>query len=181
MIEDSAELEKQQEREKAKAALEYIMPLLEKNHLRWCISGSLALQLYGVNRPIEAIDIDVESSRDNPEFQALLKEVEDHVELPFQLWKDKNYDNWVTDVVVGGQLLSICDTADLKMFNSQGEAVLFYPEGKIPDPVMVEFEGLQLPLAPKESVLRMRKALAHKKPSEEHDISEMERIINEPT
>ena len=53
------------------------------------------------------------------------------------------------DVVIDGQLLSICDTADLKLFNKEtGQYELFYPNG-IPDPVIIEFEGLQLPVAPK--------------------------------
>lgn len=129
--------------------IRYIMPLLEKYNLKWCIAGGFACYLYGVNRPIEAIDIDIEVERDDPGFQSLIEEVKPDTELPFQLWIDQNYDNWVMDVVINGQLLSICDTPDLKLFNKEtGQYELFYPDG-IPEPHMMEFEGLRLPIAPK--------------------------------
>lgn len=164
-------------RQKAITALEYIIPLLKKYHFRWCISGSLACHLYGVKRPITAIDIDVETTKDDPNFKHLLNDVREHTQLPFQLWIDKNYDNWVTNVVINGQILSICTTQELKLFNKQkGEYELFY-QGEIPEPVIVKFDSLRIPLAPKESVLRMKEALAVKKGVDEKDIKSMKRII----
>ncbi len=154
------------------------MPLLDKHKLKWCISGGFACYLYDVDRPIEAIDLDVEADKDDPEFQGLIEDVKPYTELPFQLWIDNNYDNWVMDVVVDDQLLSICDTKHLKLFNKEtGNSELFYPEGKIPEPVMMEFESMQLPIAPKESVLRMRQAIPFPKEAEVKDIEGMERII----
>lgn len=163
---------------KAKAALEYIMPLLKKYNFKWCISGSLACYLYGVKRPITAIDIDVETTKDDPNFKKLLEEVKEFTKLPFQLWIDKNYDNWVTDVVVNGQYLSICSTKELKLFNKEtGKYELFYKNG-IPTPVLFGFEGLKIPLAPIDSVLRMRQSLAHKKGVIEKDIKALQRLIH---
>lgn len=162
---------------KAVAALKYIVPLLKKYNFKWCISGSLACRLYGVKRSIGTIDIDVETTKGDPKFKSLLEDVKEYTKLPFQLWVDKNYDNWVTDIVVNGQYLSICTTKELKMFNrNTGKYELFYRNG-IPDPVIVDFEGLKIPLAPKESILRMRQALAYKKKVHEMDIKTMQRII----
>lgn len=164
-------------RQKAITALEYITSLLERYNFRWCISGSLACNLYGVKRPITAIDIDVETTKDDPKFKQLLNDVHEHTRLPFQLWIDKNYDNWVTNVVINGQLLSICTTQELKLFNKEtGIYDLFYKNG-IPDPVFVEFGNLRIPLSPRKSVLRMKEALAHKKGVDLKDIKSIRRII----
>ncbi|MEK6898199.1 MAG: hypothetical protein AABX28_02465 [Nanoarchaeota archaeon] len=63
------------EREKkAIAALEYIMPILKKYKLQWCISGNFAYYLYGVERPIGNIDIDIEADRDDKNFKKLVEE-----------------------------------------------------------------------------------------------------------
>jgi hypothetical protein len=164
--------------QKAVQGLAYILPLLKKYKFKWCISGSLACYLYGVKRSIGGIDFDIETTHDDPKFKMFLEEVRDFTKLPFQLWIDKNYDNWVTDIVVNGQYLSVCTTAELKMFNKKtGQYELFYKNG-IPNPVLVEFEGLQLPLAPIESVLKMRQALAYKKGVIEKDIKSLQRIID---
>ncbi len=160
---------------KAVVALKYIMPLLKKYNFRWCISGSLACRIYGVQRLIG--DIDIEISKDDPRFKRFTEDVKEYTRLPFQLWIDKNYNNWVMDIVYNNQLLSICSTHDLKLFNKNlGTYEVFYKNG-IPDPVLVNFEGLQLPLAPQESVLKMKQALAYPKAVELKDIREIQRII----
>lgn len=164
--------------QKVVVALKYIMPILKKYNFRYCISGSLACHLYGVKRPITAIDIDVETTKDDPKFQQLLEDVKEYTKLPFQLWISKNYDNWITDVVINNQYLSICTTKELKLFNTETEKYeLFYKNGTIPDPVLVTFEGLKIPLAPIQSVLRMREALAQKKGVIEKDIKGLRSII----
>lgn len=165
-------------KQKAVAALKYIMPLLKKYNFKWCISGGLACFLYGVKRPITAIDIDVETTKDDPQFKKFIEDVKAYTKLPFQLWVDKNYDNWVMDVVINGQLLSICTTQELKLFNKDsGKYELFYKNG-IPQPIIINFEGLKIPLAPKESVLRMRQAIAYKKGVHEKDIKALQKIVD---
>lgn len=177
MVNEEKETGRSLEVERAANALQYIIPLLEKNNLSWCISGGFACFLYGVKRPIEAIDIDVDISKDDPRFQTFIEEVKPYTELPFQLWIDQNYDNWVMDVVFDEQLLSICNTPDLKLLNKDtNQYELFYPNG-IPSPVIMKFEGLQLPVAPRESVLKMKQALAIKKDIDRVDISGMEQLL----
>lgn len=164
-------------REKAAAALRYILPLLKNHDLCWCISGGFACYLYGVDRPIQAIDLDVDIDKDDPRFQELIEDVKPFTKLPFQRWVDKNYDNWVMDVVIDNQLLSICDTLHLKLFNKQtGKYELFYKDG-MPNPTIIEFEKLQLRVAPKDNVFRMKGSLAHKKAIDNVDISGMKRLI----
>jgi hypothetical protein len=159
------------------AALNYILPILEKYKLHWCLSGPLAFYIYGVDCPINSIDIDIEIDKDDPKFQSLIKDVKPFTQLPFQLWIDENYDNWVMNVIINKKMLSLCTTPDLKLFNKEsGKYELFYPHG-IPKTSMVEFEGLKLPVAPKELVLKMRQALAYKKVADEKMISNLEKLL----
>ena len=164
--------------EKAEVALKYIIPLLKKHNFKWCISGSFACHLYGVKRPIGNIDIDVEANEKDDDFRSLVSDVKRYTTLQFQLWIDKNYNNWVMDVVVSDQLLSICSTKNLKLFNKEkSEYELFYKNGKIPTPRIFSFRNLKIPISPPEYVIRMKEALAVKKQADKKDISEMRKLL----
>ena len=164
--------------EKAEIALKYIMSLLKKYNFKWCISGSFACYLYGVKRPIGNIDIDVEADEKDKEFRSLVHDVKKYTTLPFQLWIDKNYDNWVINVVVNSQLLSVCSTKNLKLFNKEkNQYELFYKNGNLPTPRILSFHGLKIPISPPEYVIRMKEALAVKKQADKNDISEMKKLL----
>jgi hypothetical protein len=165
--------------EKAEVALKYIVPLLKKYNFKWCISGSFACYLYGVKRSIGDIDIDVEADEKDKDFRSLVNDVKQYTDFPFQLWIDKNYDNWVINVVVRDQLLSICPTRNLKLFNKEkGEYELFYENGEIATPRIFSFRDIKIPISPPEYVIRMKEALAVKKQADKRDISEMKRLLN---
>ena len=160
-------------------ALRYIISFLRKYKLRWLISGGFACYLYGVKRPIGDIDIDIEADKDDENFKKFIEDVKEFTKFPFQLWIDKNYDNWVMNVVVSGQLLSICSTKNLKLFNKEkGEYELFYENGKIPTPRIFSFRDLKIPISPPEYAIRMKEALAIKKQADKKDISEIKRLLN---
>ncbi len=162
---------------KAAQALQYIIPILEQQHLKWVISGGFACYLYGVKRPIGDIDIDVEADKDDEAFQQLVAAVKEYTAFPFQLWIDGNYDNWVMNVEIDGQVLSICSTENLKLFNAAaGQYEVFYQDG-IPQPEMITFMGMSLPVSPKPWVIKMKEALAHKEAIDQTDIAEMKQLV----
>lgn len=163
--------------EKARSALKYIIPILKKYDFKWIISGGFACYLYGVKRPIGDIDIDVEADKDDKKFKEFVEEVKEFATFPFQLWIDKNYDNWVMNVEIDGQVLSICSTENLKLFNKEsGQYEIFYKRG-VPKPVIILFKDLKLPISPKKWVIQMKEALAKKKPIDRKDISEMKKLM----
>lgn len=163
--------------ERAYSALRYVTPFLKKRRLKWLISGGFACYLYGVKRPIGDIDIDIEADKDDENFKKIIEDVKEFTKFPFQLWIDKNYDNWVMNVVVSGQVLSICSTKNLKFFNKKsGRYEVFYKKG-IPDPEMIGFNDLQIPLLPKSLVIKMKEGLAKKKQIDKNDIVEMKKLI----
>ena len=160
----------------ALAALKYLVPILAKYPFRWCISGGFACHVYGVSRPIEEIHIDLEVDKDDPRFADFLREVRPFTTLPFQIWVDQNYDHYVMEVTVDHCILSICPTKNLHMFDrGTGKTKLFYKNG-IPQPERVVFEGLTLPLLPKQWVIKMKQALVKKRARDRSDIVAMERL-----
>jgi len=120
------------DKEKALVALKYITPLLGKYNFRWCISGGFACYVFGVKRPIPDIDIDIEADKDDVKFRSFLGDVKQFTTFPFQRWitVDKNYDNYVMEVTIDNQVLSICSTQNLKLLNKEsGKYELFYKNG----------------------------------------------------
>lgn len=63
------------EQQKAHEALSFIIPILDKLNLRWCITGGFACYAYGVPRNLTDIDIDIEVSKDDPAFTEFLLKV----------------------------------------------------------------------------------------------------------
>ncbi|MBI4004885.1 hypothetical protein HY358_01980 [Candidatus Roizmanbacteria bacterium] len=83
------------------------------------------------------------------------------------------------EVTVDNQVLSICTSQNLKLLNiDSGKYELFYKNG-IPDPEIVFFEGIELPLSPKEWVIKMKQAFVKKKAIDRRDISGMQRLLLE--
>src|SRR3989344_2348186 len=145
---------------KAITALKYVIPFIEKYGFKWCISGGFACYLYGVNRTIGDIDIDIETDKEDENFKKFVEDVKEFTTYPFQLWVDENYDNWVMEITIENQKLRICSTKNLKLFNKKSDKYdLFYKRG-IPKPTIISFNGLKLPISPKEWVLKMKETLA---------------------
>ena len=168
---------KMKREENVAVALKYIIPFLKKYNFKGCISGGFACYLYGVNRPVDEIHIDIELDKDDKKFKSFIEDVKEFTTYSFQYYKDKNYDHYVMEITVNDFILSICTTKNLKMFNKHGKSDLFYKKG-IPKSDIVLFRGLQLPLLSKEKVIEMKDALAVKKEIDIKDISEMRKILN---
>ncbi len=86
--------DKVQERQQAKSALAYIIPILEKYKFRWVITGGFACYVYGIDRLLTDIDIDIDTDKDIQEFKSFLEEVETYISQPLENFVDENYDNF---------------------------------------------------------------------------------------
>ncbi len=159
-------------------ALKYITPLLKKHSLRWLISGGFACYLYGIKGPIGDIDIDVEASKDDIKFKLFVKDIKKFTTYPLQLWVDKNYDNWVMEVIVSKQKLSICPIKNLKLFNKTTSKYELFYKNSIPKPKTIIFRDLKLPTSPENWVIKMKERLAKKKQRDKDYIIGMRKLIN---
>ncbi len=87
-------MDKKPERLKAKTALSFIIPLLEKYKFKWVITGGFACYVYGVDRLLTDIDIDIEASKDSQEFQKFYEDVKTFITQPLENFIDENYNNY---------------------------------------------------------------------------------------
>ncbi|MEK6898198.1 MAG: hypothetical protein AABX28_02460 [Nanoarchaeota archaeon] len=78
---------------------------------------------------------------------------------------------------VSNQILSICPTKNLKLFNNKrGKYEIFYKKG-IQKPNMIFFNGLKIPVSPKLKVIKMKEVLAFKKTTDKKDILELKKLL----
>lgn len=165
------------ERQKAKEALAFIVPILNKYGFHWVITGGFAAYAYGVERPLTDIDIDIDTQHDDPRFRDFMNELIPYTTQPLEHFVDQNYDNYNLEVTVGGVVLDICPMADLKIFDKTSNTyVPFYSSG-YPEVEQVDFEGLQLPLLSKRLVIANKEMLVWQRESDHRDIAGLKALL----
>jgi len=74
----------EEKRLKALKALRQVIPLLETHDFKWVITGGFACYVYGVDREITDIDIDIDTTKDDHHFQLLVKALLPYITQPLQ-------------------------------------------------------------------------------------------------
>ena len=161
---------------KAIKALQQVIPLLEACKFRWVITGGFACYVYGVDRDITDIDIDIDTSKDDSKFKSLLQSLEPHTTQPLIHYVDQNLDNYNVEATFDGVIVDICPMAELKMFNKASESYEFcYPSG-FPDIEIRSFEGLDLPLLAKQWIIKDKEQLVWQRESDLQDIEGLKKL-----
>ena len=164
------------ERSKAKAALGFIIPLLEKYNFKWVITGGFACYVYGVDRLLTDIDIDIATSKDSTEFKQFMQDVHEHITQPLINYVDANYNNYNFELTYHAQIIDICPMDELLIYNpASGRYVPFYIEG-FPPIETVMFEGYKLPLLSKRAIIANKEALTAKDKWQQRDIDALRKI-----
>jgi len=168
---------KTHEIERALNALNFLIPILRKHNFKWVITGGFATLVYGVGRPLTDIDIDINTSKDAPEFRNFLKDVEQFIAQPLEHFVDQNYDNYNVGVSHDGQVLDICPTAEMNIFDKlSGEYENFYKDG-FPEVEFVDFYGLELPLLSKELIIKNKEMLVWQRKSDRRDLAGLRKLL----
>jgi hypothetical protein len=158
------------EQQKAHDALAYIIPILERLNLRWCITGGFACYVYGVPRNITDIDV----SKDDPVFKEFLEITAPNITSPLEHFVDQNYDNYNVEVM---EILDICPMAEMDIFNKETDTYEnFYRDG-FPNIEMVDFLEFKLPLLSKELIIKNKEMLVWQRESDFSDIAGLKQII----
>lgn len=159
-------------------ALGYLVPILEKYRFKWVITGGFAVRVYGVQRPITDIDIDIQTSKNNQGFISFMNEIKQYITQPLEHWVDRNYDNYNLEMVYQGQLVDICPMVEMKVYNkAKGKYVNFYQSEKFPPYEMVDFYGIKLPLLAKELIIKNKEMLVWQRESDRKDIEGLKETI----
>lgn len=165
------------EEERAANALRFIVPILRKYHFRWVITGGFAARAYGVDRNITDIDIDIDTSKDAPEFKAFVEEVRPFMTQELEHYVDQNYDNYNFEVTFGGQVVDICPMAEMNVTDKiPGSYIHFYKDG-FPEMETVPFHGLDLPLLSKRLIVENKEMLVWQRDSDHRDVAGLRRLM----
>lgn len=161
-------------------ALNFIIPILQKYQFQWVITGGFASLVYGVDRQLTDIDIDINTSRNMPAFKNFLKdkEVAPYITRELNHFVDQNYDNYNLEITYQGQVIDICPMAELKIFNQSSkkyEPFDFYKNG-FPKVEFVNFHGLGLPLLAKELIIKNKEMLVWQRESDHRDIAGLHKL-----
>jgi hypothetical protein len=107
--------------EKLEQALRWIVLILNKRKVEYQISGGLAAHLYGSNRPINDIDIDIPENK----FNHIYDSIKDYITFGPKQFKDQRWDMKAVILNYNGQEIDIggayktkiCDTNKGKWVN----------------------------------------------------------------
>jgi len=170
-------MDKKTERLQARAALNFIIPLLEKYDFKWVITGGFACYVYGVDRLLTDIDIDIEASKDSQEFQKFYEDVKTFITQPLENFIDENYNNYNFELTYQNQIIDICPMDELLIFSKEtGAYDKFYKNG-FPEIELVEFEGFTLPLLSKQAVIENKEILTKKDKWQQRDIEGLRKLL----
>lgn len=169
-------MDRNSERLQAKAALSFIIPLLEKYKFKWVITGGFACYVYGVDRLLTDIDIDIEVSKDSSEFQAFYEDVSAYITQPLENFIDENYNNFNFELTYQNQIIDICPMDDLLIFNKETSSYSKFYNNGFPDIEHIDFEGFKLPLLSKQAVIENKEMLTKKDKWQQRDIDELRKL-----
>lgn len=165
------------ERQRAKSALAFIIPILEEYNFRWIITGGFACYVYGVNRMLTDIDIDIDTDKDSTAFSRFLTRISPYISQPLENFVDENYDNYNFEISYNDQIIDICPMANLKIYNNlSAKYEAFYNDG-FPVVELVNFEGFTLPLLNKRAIINNKEQLRVKDKWQQRDIDELYKLL----
>jgi hypothetical protein len=139
-----------------KEVLNFIIETIKTNSIEFQVTGGLAVLYHGGNRPLYDIDIDI-YNKDADKIRELFKEyiTEDwnnDLEGP-----DDEFDVWVLKLEIKGIPIDISQIENFKVKTHSGKWVA-QPDHL--DYSVVKFEGMELPVQNKESLIIYKKFIS---------------------
>ncbi|MFH1589213.1 MAG: hypothetical protein ABIB43_01460 [archaeon] len=100
---------------KTKEAFTWVIKLLRKHKIPFLISGGFAANIYGSNRPLADIDIEIP----NDKVFKIQSEVQKYIIYGPERYKDKEFDLLLMTLEYEGQEIDICGADSKKLYNKQ--------------------------------------------------------------
>ncbi len=152
----------------SKAALVWIMQILNELDIPYQIAGGLAAKAYGASRSLNDIDIDIPEDK----FEILKEKVSEFIIFGPSHFKDEYWDLLLMTLNYQGQEIDLSGAHEVKVFNkSTGKWHNFATD--FSRTVPMEIFGLNIPVIRREELVAYKKILAR-----EVDISDINEIEN---
>lgn len=152
---------------KLENALKWIIPLLEKHEIPFQISGGFAAFLYGVNRPIQDIDIDLPDER----MEELLPEIQPYIIFGPERYKDENWDLKLITLNYHDQEIDLAGMSAAKIFNQSLQRWQLQ-EVNLSSSKKILFHDALIPVIEKEDLINYKTKL-----SREVDLIDVKRLM----
>jgi hypothetical protein len=98
---------------KTKDAFNWIISILEKHEVKYRISGGFAARVYGSNRKLADIDIEIQDK----DFNKILPEIQSHIKEGPKRYKDDLMDTFGLSMAYKGQAIDISGTQTERLFD----------------------------------------------------------------
>ena len=148
-----------QEPVKLIAALRWITGILKLEHIPYQISGGFAAHVYGATRPVNDIDLVIPEKY----FQKLYEKTKPYVTEGPVRHHGKKWDLELLALEYKGQVIDIggAETSHITMKDAAGNDTKQWMNlvTDFSKSVMMDFEGMQLPIEPKESLAAYKRHL----------------------
>jgi len=137
----------------AKKALYWIVGLLRKKKIPFQIMGGFAANIYGSQRPLADIDIDIPDEA----FSLIIESVKPYIIFGPGRYRDKNWDLLLMTLCFEGQEIDICSSKiKIKDHRSGTWKKL---STNFTESVFVKVYGLTIPVVPMQDLVKYKKIL----------------------
>lgn len=135
------------------AAFHWIIGILKKHNVSFRISGGLAAKIYGCQRPLADIDIDIPEKR----FKDILPDVKDRIIIEPKKYFGKIWDIFLVTLRYEGQDIDVCAADTAKIYNSKTGEWINYSDGLNAEER--EIYGMSVPVIPLKDLIEYKTKL----------------------
>lgn len=139
----------------AEAAFHWIVDILEDHGITYKVSGGFAARVYGVDRELADIDIEIA----DPDILKIVDSVKPFIVFGLAHYKDDNWDLELMTLEYENQLIDIAG-ANTKIFNHQTKQWERCP-GSLESVEIKEVFGRKIPIESRDSLIAYKTMLAH--------------------
>ena len=133
-------------------ALKWIVNILESKKVRFQITGGFAAGLYGSNRELADIDIDI----NDDDFEKITNEVKQYIIFGPEQFKDENWDLKLMTLEYEGQVIDICGESTIFDKNNNKWMLI---KTDFSNSNHVNTYGIDIPVITKESLVAYKSKL----------------------
>ena len=138
-------------------ALKWITDKLIELDIPYQIVGGLAAKCYGSTRPLHDIDFYIPGKY----ITILENELTEYIEAPPEHLNDENWDILFMKLRYNGQQIEFADADTARYYDSRSQ-LWIKQEINFTESTLIEFEGIELPVIPKQDLIQYKKRLDRK-------------------
>jgi hypothetical protein len=142
---------------RSKDAFKWIVGILQKNNIPFQISGGLAAHIYGSQRPLADIDIEIPDKH----FEDIILDVEKHVVYGPKRYVDKEWDILLMTMRYGNQDIDISGCETERLFDKKKKNWV-KTNADLSKAVRKKVFGLAVPVIPKEDLIGYKSIIMRK-------------------